>query len=75
MITGVNHITLAVRNTEESFSFYTQVLGCQPVARWPQGAYLLAGNLWLALHQDQQVRAGGAARIHTHRLQRQPGGF
>ncbi len=57
MISGVNHITLSVRNVEESFAFYTQVLGCRPVARWPKGAYLLAGDMWLALHQDQQVRA------------------
>jgi catechol 2,3-dioxygenase-like lactoylglutathione lyase family enzyme len=57
MITGINHITLSIKNVEESFAFYTQVLGFRPVARWPKGAYLLAGDLWVALVLDQHVRA------------------
>lgn len=56
MITGINHITLAVKDVDASFHFYTQVLGCRAVARWPKGAYLLAGNVWLALVWDAQVR-------------------
>ncbi len=55
MITGVNHITLAVRDIEASFTFYTQVLGLRPVARWPKGAYLLARDMWIALILDQNV--------------------
>jgi catechol 2,3-dioxygenase-like lactoylglutathione lyase family enzyme len=58
MITGINHITLAVRDAEESFAFYTQVLGFHPVAKWPQGAYLLAGDVWIALVLDPHVREG-----------------
>ncbi len=58
MIRGVNHITLAVRDVGESSKFYVAVLGCQQVARWPQGAYLLAGDVWLALVQDDHVRPG-----------------
>ena len=57
MITGPNHLTLAVRDPERSFQFYTQVLGLQPVARWPTGAYLLAGDLWIALTQDAHTRS------------------
>lgn len=56
MIIGVNHITLSVKDVEESFAFYSQVLGFRPVARWPKGAYLLAGDMWIALVLDQNVR-------------------
>jgi catechol 2,3-dioxygenase-like lactoylglutathione lyase family enzyme len=57
MISGINHITLAVRDIEQSFAFYRTVLGCQPIAKWPRGAYLLAGDVWLALVVDDQARA------------------
>jgi len=56
MITGVNHITLSVRDVAESFAFYAQVLGFRPVAKWPKGAYLLAGDVWIALVLDGHVR-------------------
>jgi catechol 2,3-dioxygenase-like lactoylglutathione lyase family enzyme len=65
MISGVNHITLSIKNVEESFAFYTQVLGLRPVARWPKGAYLLAGDLWVALVLDQDARAA-ALPEYTH---------
>lgn len=58
MITGINHITLSVINLDKSFNFYTQVLGCKPVAKWKQGAYLQAGDLWLCLLLDEQTRQG-----------------
>lgn len=48
-VTGVNHITFAVSDLEKSFDFYTDVLGFSPTVRWSNGAYLRAGNLWLAL--------------------------
>lgn len=57
MITGINHVTLATRDVERSFNFYTQVLGLHPVAKWPAGAYLLAGETWLALVLDPATRA------------------
>lgn len=56
MSTGINHITLSVRNLEESFLFYTQVLGFRPLAKWPNGAYLLAGDVWIALVLDPHAR-------------------
>jgi glutathione S-transferase fosA5 len=65
MITGINHITLSVSDLDRSFQFYTQILGCQPVARWRRGAYLLAGDLWLCLYLDWQVRKG-ALPEYTH---------
>ena len=58
MILGLNHITLAVRDAEASFRFYLDVLQFRPRARWPSGAYFLAGDVWLALVEDPQVREG-----------------
>lgn len=57
MLSGINHITLSVRDVSASFDFYTSVLGLKPRLRWPRGAYLSAGSLWLALTLDAGVRA------------------
>lgn len=65
MIRGINHITLSIRNVEESFTFYVRVLGFRPVARWPKGAYLLAGDTWIALVLDEHVRES-ALPEYTH---------
>ena len=56
MVDGLNHITLAVSDLERSFAFYTDLLGCRPVARWDRGAYVMAGETWLALVVDDKVR-------------------
>lgn len=56
MITGVNHITIAVAEVGRSFDFYARVLGCKAVARWDAGAYVTAGNTWVALVVDQTAR-------------------
>lgn len=58
MITGINHITLSVKNVDESFAFYAGTLEMTAVARWPKGAYLRAGDLWMALVLDSKVRSG-----------------
>ena len=55
MIKGINHITLAVKDFETSFSFYKDILGVRPVVKWKSGAYLTAGDTWIALHQDPTV--------------------
>ncbi|MBC8520715.1 MAG: VOC family protein [Methanomicrobia archaeon] len=52
----VNHITLSVKDVEESFAFYTQVLGFRPVAKWQEGAYLLAGDMRIILVLDKHAR-------------------
>ncbi|MBN1937219.1 MAG: VOC family protein [Anaerolineae bacterium] len=57
-ICGINHITLSIKDVKTSFGFYTTVLGFQPVARWPKGAYLLAGDVWIALVLDEHTRTG-----------------
>src|SRR5439155_8141327 len=49
MITGINHLTISVRDVDRSFRFYVDTLGLKPLARSPRGAYLVAGDLWLCL--------------------------
>jgi catechol 2,3-dioxygenase-like lactoylglutathione lyase family enzyme len=65
MITGINHITLAIADVERSFTFYTTILGFQPIAKWPKGAYLLAGDTWIALVADPRARQA-ALPEYTH---------
>ncbi len=50
MISSVNHITLSVKNLDEGFNFYTEILGLKPLAKCKgKSAYLLAGNDWIVL--------------------------
>ncbi|HEY9843366.1 MAG TPA: VOC family protein [Candidatus Obscuribacterales bacterium] len=58
MIRGLNHVTLAIGQLDRSIGFYQDILGCRLLARWPKGAYLLAGDLWLALVVDARTRSG-----------------
>ena len=55
-VNGINHITFQVSNLDRSFAFYVDVLGCSPVVRWSDGAYLEAGTLWLALVASDNAR-------------------
>jgi len=55
LIDGLNHITLAVRNLDDSFYFYTELLGMIPKAKWKSGAYLSSGGLWFCLSVDDSV--------------------
>jgi catechol 2,3-dioxygenase-like lactoylglutathione lyase family enzyme len=52
MITGVNHLTLAVREIGESCAFYHDVLGFTPLQKNPSSAYLLVGERRIALTLD-----------------------
>lgn len=54
-VSGLNHITLSVRDIDRSFEFYTTILGFAPKAKWDKGAYLEAGNIWLALLVDEKI--------------------
>ena len=49
MLTGLNHITLAVSDLSASLTFYTEVLGFTGHVQWDRGAYLSLGALWLCL--------------------------
>lgn len=65
MLTGLNHLTLAVADLERSFGFYKDLLGFRPAAIWNTGAYLRLGELWLCLSFDAK-RLAGAAPDYTH---------
>ena len=53
MLQGLNHITIAVNDLDQSFAFYADLLGMQPHAKWHQGAYLTLGELWFCLACDE----------------------
>lgn len=65
MIKEINHITLAVRDLEASFRFYTEILGMSPRARWYKGAYLETGEDWICLSLDETTR-NDVLREYTH---------
>lgn len=53
MLTGLNHITIAVSDLERSLDFYINALGFKGDVKWRQGAYLSLGDLWLCLSVDK----------------------
>ena len=62
MITGLNHITLAVRDLDISLKFYTDILKFEADVRWSKGAYLHLNQLWLCL----SVGEVEPAKDYTH---------
>ena len=65
MISGINHITFSVKNLDESFRFYHDVLGLKPLMRHSKGAYFLAGDLWFCIEEDEDTRKGPLSE-YTH---------
>ena len=57
MITGINHVTLAVSDLSRSVDFYADLLGCRLIRRRPGSAYLKAGELWLCLSVDPEAES------------------
>lgn len=53
MLKGLNHITIAVSNLEQSLLFYCDLLGMKAHVRWDKGAYLSLGDLWFCLSCDE----------------------
>ncbi|MET2849115.1 fosfomycin resistance glutathione transferase [Vibrio owensii] len=53
MLTGLNHITIAVSDLERSLDFYINALGFKGHVKWRLGAYLSLGDLWLCLSVDK----------------------
>jgi catechol 2,3-dioxygenase-like lactoylglutathione lyase family enzyme len=49
MILGINHITWTVSNIDDAFDFYVNALGFEPVMKSNRSAYLLAGDVWIAV--------------------------
>ncbi|QSX31805.1 fosfomycin resistance glutathione transferase [Shewanella cyperi] len=62
MLTGLNHLTLAVTELDTSLAFYVDLLGMQAQVRWDNGAYLSLGTLWLCLSCDAAL----PARDYSH---------
>jgi len=46
MLTGLNHLTLAVTDLDRSLAFYRDVLQLRVEATWDAGAYLSLPGLW-----------------------------
>ncbi|MBV4459849.1 fosfomycin resistance glutathione transferase [Pseudomonas sp. COR58] len=65
MLTGLNHLTLAVTDLARSLAFYRDVLGLRVEATWDAGAYLSLPGLWLCLSLDPG-RSSEAAADYTH---------
>ncbi|NNF15955.1 MAG: glutathione transferase [Gammaproteobacteria bacterium] len=63
MITGLNHITLAVTHLSTSLEFYCDLLGFRKVHEWENGAYIEAAGLWLCLSLGDVVISG---RDYSH---------
>ena len=63
MLTGLNHLTLAVSDLPRSLAFYRDVLNLRVEATWDAGAYLSLPGLWLSL--DAQ-RGGEPSVDYTH---------
>jgi catechol 2,3-dioxygenase-like lactoylglutathione lyase family enzyme len=64
MLTGLNHLTLSVRDLDRSVIFYRNTLGLRLHARWDRGAYLSAGDLWLCLSLDAAAATGAGGYTH-----------
>lgn len=56
LITGINHLTLAVSDIEKSFNFYRNILNLKPLCKWNKGAYFLVGDFWFCLNLDLNVK-------------------
>ncbi|PJI47766.1 MAG: glutathione transferase [Pseudomonas sp.] len=65
MLTGLNHLTLAVTDLSRSTQFYQEVLGARLRASWATGCYLAMGDLWLCLSLDDHGRVD-PRRDYTH---------
>ncbi|MHC8298362.1 fosfomycin resistance glutathione transferase [Pseudomonas sp. ZS1P83] len=65
MLTGLNHLTLAVTDLNPSVAFYQDLLQLRLEASWDTGAYLSLSGLWLCLSVDP-LRSSKPAADYTH---------
>ncbi|SQC93478.1 Glutathione transferase fosA [Cedecea neteri] len=64
MLTGLNHLTLAVRDLARSLAFLPKPAGRQAACELGRRAYLSCGDLWLCLSLD--AKAGERPVHYTH---------
>lgn len=65
MISAINHVTLSVRDIDEAFLFYRDVLQLKPLAkRKNKSAYFLAGEDWIALVQAKADVSTASSYAH-----------
>ncbi|ARB25995.1 fosfomycin resistance glutathione transferase [Pseudomonas tolaasii] len=65
MLSGLNHLTLAVTDVSRSVDFYHELLQLKLDATWDNGAYLSLPGLWLCLSLDP-MRDSTSAADYTH---------
>lgn len=65
MLTGLNHLTLAVTDLDRSLAFYRDLLKLRVETTWDAGAYLSLPGLWLCLSLDPKRHPEPAAD-YTH---------
>ncbi|AZF25554.1 fosfomycin resistance glutathione transferase [Pseudomonas sp. R2-60-08W] len=65
MLSGLNHLTLAVTDLQRSIRFYHELLQLRLDATWDNGAYLSLPGLWLCLSLDP-LRNPIPAADYTH---------
>jgi len=65
MLTGLNHLTLAVTDLNRSVAFYQHLLQIRLEATWHNGAYLSLPGLWLCLSLDP-LRKSEPVADYTH---------
>ncbi|WP_395608735.1 fosfomycin resistance glutathione transferase [Pseudomonas sp. B22129] len=65
MLSGLNHLTLAVTDLHRSVGFYHELLQLKLDATWDNGAYLSLPGLWLCLSLDP-LRCLTPAADYTH---------
>lgn len=65
MLTGLNHLTLTVRDLSRSLEFYQTALHFRLKTKWSDGAYLTLNDLWLCLSRDDN-KAVAPAVGYTH---------
>lgn len=65
MLSGLNHLTLAVTDLDRSVVFYSELLQLRLEAKWDKGAYLSLPGLWLCLSLDP-LRNPEPAADYTH---------
>ncbi len=67
MISGINHVTIAVSNLDQCFAFYHEILGFKALAkRRKQSAYLLSWSDWIVLVQDENVEGLTSPKSYAH---------